>query len=49
MEGALDRATFDSALSRVYTYVAISSLAKNLGIEEDESRDGTGIKKPFTL
>ena len=37
MEGALGRATFNSALSQVYTYIAISSLAKDLGIEEDES------------
>jgi hypothetical protein len=37
MEGALGRANFNLALSQVYAHISISSLAKDLGIEEDES------------
>jgi len=35
IEGALGRATFNSALSQAYAYIAISSLAKELGVEKD--------------
>ena len=36
MEGALGRGTFYLALSQAYAYIAISPLAKELGIEEDD-------------